>query len=107
MVQDDLGIDNNVQGYSLALGSVQCICGVSSSGRPPDRVHEHTIELRLPVIGEWVGEPQGVAYPFMISLHLGYHHMRAREKNTHRSTSTLHYDFLVMTLGLTNVLVTF
>jgi hypothetical protein len=76
-------------------------------GRPPDRVLEHTIELRLPRIGEWMGEPQGETYPLMIDLHLGYHQMRAREQDTHRSASRLHYDFLVMPLGLTNALVTF
>jgi hypothetical protein len=31
-------------------------------GRPPDGVLEHTIDLGLPKIGEWIGEPQGSAY---------------------------------------------
>jgi hypothetical protein len=107
MVQDDSVIANSMQGYSLAHGSVQWSCGVFPPGRPPDRVLEHTIELRLPRINEWMGEPQGAAYPSMIDLHLGYHQMRAREQDSHRSASRLHYDFLVMPLGLTNTLVTF
>jgi hypothetical protein len=96
-----------MQGYSLALGSVQWSCGVFPPGRPPDRVLEHTIELRLPRIGEWMGEPQGATYPLMIDLHLGYHQMRVREQDSHRSASRLHYDLLVIPLGLTNALVTF
>jgi hypothetical protein len=48
-----------------------------------------------------------VTCPSMIDLHLGYHEMRAKEKDTHSSASILHYDFLVMPLGLTNALVTF
>jgi hypothetical protein len=91
----------------LAHGSVQWSFGAFPPGRPPDRVLKHTIELRLPRISEWMGEPRGVSYPSMIDLHLGYHQMRAMEKDTHRSTSILHYDFLVMPLGLTNTLVTF
>jgi hypothetical protein len=80
MVQDDSVIGNNMQGYSLAHGSVQWSFGVFPPGRPPDRVLKHTIELRLPKISEWMGEPQGATYPSMIDLHLGYHQMRAREQ---------------------------
>jgi hypothetical protein len=76
-------------------------------GRHPDRELEHTIEFGLPRIGEGMGELHRVVYPSMIDLHLGYHQMRDREKDTHRSSSLLHYEFLVMPLGLTNALVTF
>jgi hypothetical protein len=75
-------------------------------GRPPDRVLRHTIELWLPRISEWMGEPQGEAYPSMIDLHLGCQQMRAREQDSHRFASRLHYDLLVIPLGLTNALVT-
>jgi hypothetical protein len=70
-----------------------------------NRVLKHTIELRLPRIDEWMGEPQGETYPSMIDLHLGYHQMRPGRQDTHRSASRLHYDFLVMPSGLTNALV--
>jgi hypothetical protein len=94
-----------VQGYSLACESAQWCCGVFPPGRPPDRVFEHTIELRFPRIDEWMGEPRGEAYPLMIDLHMGYHQMRVREKDRHKSASKLHYDLLVMPLELTNTLV--
>jgi hypothetical protein len=58
MIQDDSVIANSMQGYSLAHDSVQWSCGVFPPRRPPDGVLEHTIELRLPRIGEWMGEPQ-------------------------------------------------
>jgi hypothetical protein len=83
MVQDDSKIDSSMQGYSLACDSVQWSCGVCSPRRFPDRVLKHTIELRLPRIGEWMGEPQGAAYPLMIDLHQGYHQMRARDERSH------------------------
>jgi hypothetical protein len=98
MVQDNSVIDNSVQGYSLARGSAQSCCGVFPPGKPLDGVFEHTIELRLLNIGEWMGEPQVAAYPLMIELHLGYHQTRVREQDRH-------YDLLVIPLGLTNTLV--
>jgi hypothetical protein len=54
-----------------------------SSRETSDRVFEHTIELRFPRIGEWMGEPQVAAYPSMIEIHLGYHQMRVREQDRH------------------------
>jgi hypothetical protein len=57
MVQDDSVIGNNMQGYSLTHGSVQWNFGVFLLGIPPDRVLKNTIELRLPRINEWMGEP--------------------------------------------------
>jgi len=77
------------------------------SGRPHDRVLKHNTELRLPGIDEWMGEPQGEAYPSMIDLYLGYRQMRDIEQDTHKFSFRLHYDFLFMPLGLTNALVTF
>jgi hypothetical protein len=107
MVHDDSVIGSSMQEYSLAHGSVQWIFWLFLPGRPPDKVIKNTIELRLPKIGEWMGEPQEEGYLSMINLHLGYHHMRAKEKDTHRYASRLHYEFMVMPLGLTNALVTF
>jgi hypothetical protein len=107
MVHDNSVIDSSVQGYSLACGSVQWSCGVFLPWRPPDGVLEHTTELRLPRIDEWMGEPQGATYSLMVNLHLGYHQMRVRESDRHKSASRLHYDLLVMPLGLTNTLVIF
>jgi len=52
MIQDNSVICNSMQGYSLAPSSVQWSLGVSLPGRPPDRVLEHTIELKLPKIDD-------------------------------------------------------
>jgi hypothetical protein len=46
-----------MQGYSLPHGIIQWSFGAFPPGRPPNRVLEHTIELRLPRISEWMGEP--------------------------------------------------
>jgi hypothetical protein len=45
-----------MQGYSLPHGIIQWSFG-ASPGRTPNRFLEHTIELRLPRISEWMGEP--------------------------------------------------
>jgi hypothetical protein len=91
----------------LAHDSVQWSFGEFLPRIPLGKVFENTIELRLYRIGEWMGETKGEAYPSMIDLHQGYHQIRAREKDSHRSASKLHHDFLVMPLGLTNALVIF
>ena len=75
-----------------------------SPGKPPDRVIEHTIDLRLPRIDEWMGEPQGVAYLLMINFQWGYHHTRVRKSNTHSVAFGCHYEFWVTPLGLTDTL---
>jgi hypothetical protein len=59
-----------MQGCSLEHSSIQLWFGVFPLGIPPNRVLMHTNELRLPMISEWMGEPQGVAYPSMINIHL-------------------------------------
>jgi hypothetical protein len=46
-----------MQGYSLPHGIIQWSFGEFPPRRPPNRVLEHTIELRLPRISEWMGEP--------------------------------------------------
>jgi hypothetical protein len=80
-----------MQGYSLAHDSAQWSFGEFPLGRPLDRVLEHTIQLRLPKINEWMGEPQGATYPLMVDFHLGYHQMRGREHDSRRSTYIFHY----------------
>jgi hypothetical protein len=107
MVHDDTMVCNNIQGYTLAHGGVQWSFEAFPPWRPPDRDLEHTIEFGLPRINEGMGELQRVVYPSMIDLHLEYHQMRNKEQDSHKSASRLHYDFLVMPLGLTNALVTF
>lgn len=42
----------------------------------------------------------------MAYIYWGYHQMRFIEHDTHRSTSRPHFRILVMSLGLTNMLVT-
>jgi hypothetical protein len=97
---------NGMHDSSLAYNSVQQSVGAFSQGRPPDRGHEHTIDLRLPRIGEGLGEPRGAAYISMIEPHRGYQQMRIREQDTHRSIPRYH-GIWVMPLELTtNTLVT-
>jgi hypothetical protein len=74
--------------------------------RPPDRGLEHTLDLRLPRIREWMGEPQGAMYTSMIELHRGCQRMRIKEPDTHRSVPRYHQEILVVPLGLTDTLVT-
>jgi hypothetical protein len=56
-VQGDTGVCYSIQDYTLAHGGAQQSFGVFPPGRPLDRVIEYTIGLRLPRIGEWMGEP--------------------------------------------------
>jgi hypothetical protein len=53
---------NGMHDYSLAYNSVQWSFATFPPGRPPNRGHEHTIDLRLPRIKEGMGEPRGEAY---------------------------------------------
>jgi hypothetical protein len=76
---------NNIHGYTLAHNGVQCSFRAFPPGGPRDRDLEHTIEFGLPEISEEMGEIHRVVYPLMIDLHLGYHQMRDREQDTHRS----------------------
>jgi hypothetical protein len=106
LVQGDTVVCGNMQGFSLAYGSGQWSFGVFPPGRPPNKVLEHTLDLRLPRIEEWMGQPQGAAYTSIIELHRGCQQMRIREPKTHRSVPKYHQGVFVMTLGLTNTLVT-
>jgi hypothetical protein len=105
MEQGDRMIYKNMHGYSLAYSSAHWIFWDFLPGRPLDTVLKHTIESRFPMIGEWMGEPQGETYSLMIIIHLGYHQKRSRDQDTHRFSSRIHYDFLVMPSSLTNALV--
>jgi hypothetical protein len=73
-------------------------------GRPPDRVIEYTIGLRLPRINEWMGEPQRAIHLSMSYIHRGYHQTWEREHDTHRYYSRRYHELLVIPLGLTNAL---
>jgi hypothetical protein len=106
VVPEDTVVCSNIQGYTLAHGGLQCSFRAFPPRGPHDRDLEHTIKFGLPRIGE-MGELQRVVSPSLIDLHLGYRQMRDRKQDTHMSTSRLHYEFLVMPLGLTNARVTF
>jgi hypothetical protein len=56
-VQYDSVIVISMHRYFLALDSVQWISGVFPPGRDPNRVLKQIIELRLPNISAWIGEP--------------------------------------------------
>jgi len=73
---------------------------------PPDGGLENAINLRLPKIEEWMGEPRGAAYTLVIEHHQERQQMRIRESDTHRYVPKYHQTTLVMPWGLTNTLVT-
>jgi hypothetical protein len=106
MVQEDTVVCSSMQESSLAYSSVQWSFGAFPPGRPPDRDLEHTIDLRLPRIGERMGEPRGATYTSMSDLHWGCQQMRAREQDIHRVVPRYYQGILVMPLGLTNTSVT-
>jgi hypothetical protein len=97
---------DSMQGSSLAHSSGQWSFGAFPPGRPPDRGLEHTLDLRLPRIREWMGEPRGATYTSIIELRRGCQQMRIRELDTHRSVPRYHQGILVVPLGLTNTVVT-
>jgi hypothetical protein len=71
MVQGDIVVYESMQGSSLAHSSRQWSYGAFPLGRPLDRGLEKTLDLRLPRIGEWMGEPQGAAYTSIFELRRG------------------------------------
>jgi hypothetical protein len=75
-------------------------CGEIPSYRLLDRDFEHTLEFGLSRDKEWIYEIHRATYSLKIDLQLGYH------QNTHEFHYG-HYEFLVMPLGLTNIVATF
>jgi hypothetical protein len=106
MVQGDTVVCGNRQGSSLAHGGGSWSFGAFSPSKPPNEGLEHTFDLRLPRIGEWMGEPRGAACALTIELHRGCQQMRTKESDIHRYVPRYHRGILVMPLGLTNTLVT-
>jgi hypothetical protein len=75
-------------------------CGVIPSERLLDRDFEHTIEFGLSRGEKLIDELHRATYSSKIDLRLGYH-------QTTSGCHYGHYEFLVMPLGLTNILATF
>ena len=71
-----------------------------------------TIKNRYPLsrIDDLLDQLQGARVFFKIDLQSGYHQVRVKEKDIPKTTLRTrygHYKFLVMSFGLTNVLVVF
>jgi hypothetical protein len=102
VVQENKEVWRSIHGYTLTHNGVQCSFGLFRPGGPHDIDLEKTIEFSLPSIGEYMGDIHRVLYPSMIYIHMGYRQMRDRYQDTHKSSSPLHYEYLVMSLGLNN-----
>jgi hypothetical protein len=67
VVQDDTMVCDIM--HTWAYNSGQWSFGAFPPGRLLDIGLEHTLDLRLPRIGEWMDEPRGATYTSMIELH--------------------------------------